>query len=693
MVHVPGDVCLAVMLAVLSAATASPVFGQAAGAIVFNPATAAVIVTGTVEADTLQVSDHEGGQILVTLVTDGTMQARLFPAASVAKLVFSGSDGDDRAVNGTTVPMDSVGGNGNDVIVGGSGRNLFIGGFGDDQLVGGGGNDTLNGEEGNDVLIGNAGDDVLYGGPGADSLNGSSGNDELRGGAGDDSLSGEGGTDLMLGGDGVDLVSGDDGSDILYGGAGHDDLRGGLGDDRLNGDEGDDSLKGGEGEDALYGNDGKDVLRGEGGADTLAGGLGADILTGDGGNDELAGEDGDDRLDGGFGWDTLWGGAGDDVLVGGRDRDLLWGGDDNDFLMGNGGIDTLMGEDGDDTLRGDLADDVLDGGLGSNTVTTGRVSTIDVGVVANPANDPNQTDEDVAQALDKAAAVADQVSLFWSFSKQSDLPGRLRLVPVIHSLGKKSLVQIQTQFLGEPSPPLGMVKSYGDPDVRALFLDNVRQFAELHPTIINLTPEVNFLYYFTPGEYELFATLYQEAYQLIKGISPETKVGVSFQDLFFIGFQQLGALDVLGPHDYVGFTTYPVWMLDHGLIDSPADISPYFYRWFRSLYPNETIIFTEVGWPNDGQTSPEMQAEFVRRIPELLGAVHPESINWTLLNNFNFFHSGLLTPKARAFLEERDVDIDLLFSRLNHVGLHSHDGTPQPAWFDFLQLELSPPSK
>jgi Ca2+-binding RTX toxin-like protein len=684
---------LAVALAALAAPSAKPVFAQAVGSIVFNPATAAVVVTGTVEADTLQVAGHEGGQVLVTLVTNGIMQARLFPAASVAKLVLSGGDGDDRAVNDTSVPMDAVGGNGNDVIVGGSGRNLLLGGPGDDQLVGGAGNDTLSGEDGNDILIGNAGDDILYGGAGADNLNGSLGNDELRGGAGDDALSGEGGNDLLFGGDGADLLSGDDGDDVLYGGAGNDDLRGGPGDDQLNGDEGDDSLKGGEGADTLHGDGGNDVLRGEGGADVLAGGPGNDILTGDGGNDELMGEDGDDKLDGGFGWDTLWGGEGDDVLVGGRDRDLLMGGDGNDFLMGNGGIDTLMGEEGDDTLRGDLADDVLDGGSGNNTVTTGRVSTIDLGLVANPANDPDQTDEDVAEALDKASSVADQVSLFWSVSKQSDLPGRLQLVPVIHSLGKKSLVQIQTQFLGEPSPPPGMARSFGDPAVRALFLDDVRQFAELHPTIINLTPEVNFLYYFSPEEYDLFATLYREAYALIKGISPETKVGVSFQDLFFVGFQQLGALDILGPHDYVGFTTYPIWMLDHGIIDSPADISPYFYAWFRSIYPNETIIFTEVGWPNDGQTSPEMQAEFVRRIPDLLAPIGPESINWTLLNNFNFFNAGLLTPKARAFLEEHNVDIDLLFTRLNHVGLHSHDGTPQPAWFDLLQLEITPPPR
>jgi Ca2+-binding RTX toxin-like protein len=587
--------------------------------------------------------------------------------------------------------MDAAGGAGNDVLVGGMGTDLLIGGPGDDQLVGGAGNDTLNGEDGADVLIGDAGDDFLHGGTGDDTLNGSSGNDVLRGEAGNDVLSGESGNDVLFGLDGDDFLSGDEGNDTLHGGIGTDELRGGAGDDTLNGNDGADLLKGGDGVDTLYGHGGDDVMRGDAGPDLLSGGAGNDILAGDGGNDELMGDEGKDNLDGGVGWDVLWGGADDDVLIGGRERDLLLGGDGDDYLMGNGGIDSLLGEAGNDRLRGDLADDVLDGGPGDNTITTGRVSTIDFGLVANPANDPNQTDEDVIVALDKATSAAEQISLFWSFGKQSDLPGRLQLVSVISSLGKKSFVQIQTQFLGEPSPPVGMVRSYGDPDVRDLFLDNVRQFAELHPTIINLTPEVNFLYYFAPAEYQLFATLYREAYDLIKSISPETKVGVSMQDLFFLGFQQFEALEILGPRDYVGFTTYPIWMLDHGFINSPADISPLFYSWARDRYPNDTIIYAEVGWPNDGRTTPEMQADFVRRIPELMAHVNPESINWTLLNNFNFFHAGLLTPKARAFLDERNVDVDLLFDRLNHVGLHSHDGTPQPAWFEILQLELMPP--
>ncbi len=668
----------------------TPWHAMASGVIAINPENQQLIVTGTPDDDTVVISNFNASQIVVSLVTGNNRQAQLFDNIEFNSIFISTGAGNDNIRNNTTFPITANSGSGNDIIIGGNGSsNTLLGGPGNDVLVGGVGNDTLYGEGGEDTLLGNDGNDTLYGGFDSDIINGGTGNDVLLGEGGDDEIDGEDGDDIINGGDDNDLIFAGSGNDNIKGGWGNDIIDGGNDDDTIDGDEDDDTLIGGLGNDNLFGSDGDDVIRGNAGTDTLDGGLGADILAGDFGNDVLKGGDGNDKLDGGFGWDVLFGGDGDDVLIGGTERDILHGEQGDDFLMGNRGIDSLYGYTGNDVLRGDIADDVLDGGDGINKITTGTTSNVTFGVVSNPANDPNHTDDDKLEALEKAASLADQISLFWSFSQQADLPGRLQLIPVIHDLGKKSLIQIQSQFVGDPSPPFGMNKTFADPDVRDLYLDNIRQISELHPTIMNLTPEVNFLYYFNPDEFTLFVTLYKEAYTLIKSISPETKVGVSYQYLFFQGFEQTEAVEQLSPHDYVAFTTYPIWMLDAGIISSPADISPDYYTWARDTYPDEIIIFSEVGWPNFGTSSPQMQADYIRRLPELMAGVDAESINWTLLNNFNFFHPGLLTPNVTTFLLEHGVDPVLLFDRLNNVGLHKGDGTPQLGWFEAMQLNFS----
>lgn len=665
---------------------------MAAGSIVITPDTQRVIIIGTPDNDTIIISTYDGTQTLISLSTGDLRQARLFDTLNITGITVQSDTGNDSIHNSTRLPMNADSGPGNDIIIGGNAANSFLGGPGDDLLVGGSLSDTIYGEAGRDTIIGNDGDDSLYGGADSDMINGGAGNDLLLGEGDADQLSGEDGDDSINGGDGDDTIWGDNGRDSIKGGWGNDQINGGNDDDIIDGDEGDDKLMGDSGNDTLIGSDGNDRLRGNVGNDIMDGGAGDDILAGDFGNDILRGSDGNDKLDGGFGWDVLFGGSGNDVLAGGRDRDILMGEEGDDFLIGNRGIDSLYGYLGDDILRGDTDDDILDGGDGINKVTTGAISNVIFGIVSNPANDPNHTDEDKQEALEKSASVAEQISLFWSFSQQDDLPGRLQLIPVIHQLGKKSLVQIQSQFVGEPSPPFGMNRTFSDPEVRALYLDNIRQIAELQPNIMNLTPEVNFLYYFNPDEFTLFVTLYKEAYALIKSISPTTRVGVSYQYLFFQGFEQTAIVAQLTPHDYLAFTTYPIWMMDAGLITSPADISPDYYTWARDMFPDEIIIFSEVGWPNFGTSSPQMQADYIRRLPELMAGVNAESINWTLLNNFNFFHPGLLTEKVTNFLLDHNVDPVLLFDRLNNVGLHTNDGTPQEGWFEALQLDFGQPA-
>lgn len=663
-------------------------FAGTAGTIEYIPADLKVVITGTPWDDAVEIVNDGGNLIRVNFRTPSASVTRSFEAVLVSKIVFGGDQGNDSLLNSTGVALDAAGGDGDDFLVGGEGGCFLIGGGGNDTLVGGAGNDTILAESGDDVVDGGDGVDFIDGGEGQDKLNGGKGDDIIRGGDGNDILVGAEGNDIIVGENGDDLLTGNEGADGLNGGPGLDKLDGGDGNDFLDGDAGNDTLKGGGGQDLLKGGEGDDVLSGDLGDDILRGGPGHDILAGQDGNDQLYGEDGDDSLDGGRDDDHLFGGPGEDTLYGGKGYDLLYGGEGNDYLIGGLGPDELYGENDDDTLRGDSDDYAVDGGLGNNSVRSFRDSQIAVGLVFNPPNDPDSSDEDILRVFSEALPVVDQISIFYSFREQKNLESRLGLLSQVAGSGRKSLVQIQVQFLGDPNPPQGMTRSFADPEVRALFLDNVRQFAELEPDYLNLSPEVNFLYFFDKPEFEQYATLYQEAFELIKSISPKTQVGVSYHYLLFQGFRQFEAVDILGPHDFLAFTSYPHWMLDQKIITSPADISPQYYTWIREQYPDETIMFSEMAWPSSGATSPKMQAEFARRIPELIAGAQPQSVNWTLSNDVQYFQQTMLNDQIRQFLEEHNVDPVVLFDRLNHMGLHTIEGVPKKAWFEFLKLSL-----
>ena len=98
-----------------------------------------------------------------------------------------------------SLPVNLIGGAGNDVLTGGSGNDTLDGGLGNDTLRGNGGNDTLLGGEGNDKLFGDAGDDTLNGGLGDDQLYGGDDNDTYK-------FDSRWGTDVIHESDGAGLV-------------------------------------------------------------------------------------------------------------------------------------------------------------------------------------------------------------------------------------------------------------------------------------------------------------------------------------------------------------------------------------------------------------------------------------------------------------------------------------------------------
>ena len=197
--------------------------------------------------------------------------------------------------------------------------------------------------------------------------------------------------------------------------------------------------------------------------------------------------------------------------------------------------------------------------------------------------------------------------------------------------------------------------------------------AEMRPDYLVLGPEVNFLRIFRPGEFVEFASVFRDAYALIKNTSPETQVGVSIQyDVFVQEVEEGGTgewMSELGDRDFLGLTTY------FGSADerrakfpNPLDIPDDYYRWARRLFGEDIpIVFTEVAWSTFHDGGEESQFVFVNRLPALMQAVRPVNVIWGLQHDILDYYSGEIHP-------------------LNWIGLRRLDGAPKPGWQQVLRL-------
>jgi Ca2+-binding RTX toxin-like protein len=233
-------------------------------------------VTGTVGADRLEV-DQTASDVYVF---ENGLLTRLFPTASVSRVVLRGLDGNDvlKVWPAVSKPTDMHGDNGNDSIYGNDFPQYVNAANGDDYVSTAGGNDSVSGGEGNDWIFTGFGNDFISGVGGADYIGAGNGHDTVYGGEGNDSIWGEADNDIIRGDGGNDYIACSTGNDTVYAGWGND---------------------------KVYGESGNDILFGEDGYDTLNGGAGADQMFGGNHNDFFqAFDDVTDWIDGGAGSDT-----------------------------------------------------------------------------------------------------------------------------------------------------------------------------------------------------------------------------------------------------------------------------------------------------------------------------------------------------------------------------------------------------
>ncbi|MCE9586057.1 hypothetical protein K8R04_01920 [Candidatus Uhrbacteria bacterium] len=198
---------------------------------------------------------------------------------------------------------------------------------------------------------------------------------------------------------------------------------------------------------------------------------------------------------------------------------------------------------------------------------------------------------------------------------------------------------------------------------RTILQDAIVDFARREqPPYLGVGNEINFSY--TSGVDRIaMVDFFKETYRKIKEASPKTRVFPIFQlewmkglkGGLFGGEDDLASAewDLIGRFpdaDLVAFTTYPALAFK-----SPSDIPVDYYSEIAK-HTNKPVAFTEIGWFRVGpkaagwESSPEEQAEFVKRIPPLIESTKPTFVIWPFLFDQAigppFEHMGLLPPTS-----------------------------------------------
>lgn len=207
--------------------------------------------------------------------------------------------------------------------------------------------------------------------------------------------------------------------------------------------------------------------------------------------------------------------------------------------------------------------------------------------------------------------------------------------------------------------------SFAEKVVHETYIRDVIELAKLKPPYLCLATEINMLALANLREYLTVAHVIKTAYPLIKRISPETKVFVSFQ------WDVLRMMDVKEPKkvkewskqidvfrpelDVVAFTSYPA-----AVVGSPRKIpADYYDHVLDHVQKNDEVMFMEIGWPSGGRAggqeqSEELQADFIGQLPRLMANVKPSILDWSLLHDVrlaafgdDLATTGLLTTSGK----------------------------------------------
>ena len=229
---------------------------------------------------------------------------------------------------------------------------------------------------------------------------------------------------------------------------------------------------------------------------------------------------------------------------------------------------------------------------------------------------------------------------------------------------------VQRSRLANLPPQIDPQAGFTDQRVRDAFIAYATYVAKNYePEYLALGVEVNMTFERAPEQFEAFVTLYNEAFDVVKGNSPNTKVFPTFQleDLEgAFGKVHPPRWDLLerfsGRMDVLAISTYPYL----GDARSAADIRPDYYAQLKERWQGE-IIISETGYPSapvEGRVTVGTEADqqaYLRRLIEETNGLGISMVVWFAALDPAFASSGT----AAVFKD---------------IGLRKSDGSNKLAW-------------
>lgn len=220
-------------------------------------------------------------------------------------------------------------------------------------------------------------------------------------------------------------------------------------------------------------------------------------------------------------------------------------------------------------------------------------------------------------------------------------------------------------------------------EAQALYQQMLVDFAETYqPPYIFIGNESDEYFIGHPEDYARWIAFYNQAYDAIKAVSPDTKVGPIFQYERMAGIGQInnwtephwGALDShdLNRVDVVGLTFYPMFSAA-----TPQEIPDDYLAPIQALIGEIPIAITETGWPAEyfgdrelpWVASDDMQVAYIQALGRVLAGANVEIVNWAFL--YPLGDSG---------------DGNIVWELFGPLALYDREGNPRPAlqaWLDF----------
>lgn len=229
---------------------------------------------------------------------------------------------------------------------------------------------------------------------------------------------------------------------------------------------------------------------------------------------------------------------------------------------------------------------------------------------------------------------------------------------------------VQRSRLANLPPSVDPQAGFKDPNVREAFVAYAAYVAKNYqPAYMALGVEVNMTYERAPEQFEAYLSAYAEAYDVVKGNSPKTKVFPTFQleDLEgTFGDVHPPRWDLIdkfrGRMDVLAISTYPFL----GEAKSAADIRADYYSQLKDHWQGE-IIISETGYasaPVEGRVTVGTEADQQAYVERLL--TEANSLGFSLVVWFAALDPAFASSGATSVFKD--------------IGLRKSDGSNKLAW-------------